>query len=276
MENEPNIIKTADFIIYQDLGLVEVNSKTIRLGPVNMKVLLILVYNCDKVVSRTELFDTVWNNQIISDDALTKCISEIRTKLGKHSNYQSLIVTIPKKGYQWSPSIVKKSSPNPQPQKNFKTYLNSLLLIIISVIVLVISFLWLVNRMTEIKHVPILLLATESYGESNNPYSNSLEDLLRKNILETQSIRFLSKLALLDNPPYSIINRKYNYQVFWMIETKVRKIHANKKRVTLNLIDTRIGLEVYTKSIEIEGNLDKFDEFSLDFFRTIEIKINKY
>ncbi len=279
MESEPNIIKAADIIIYPDLGLAEVNNKKIRLGPVNMKVLLELVNNQDRVVSRTELFDTVWNNQIISDDTLTKCISEIRTKLGKHSSHQKLIKTIPKKGYQWSPRIGDKSTSSPQLKKTFKSYLHNLLLIAISIIVLTTSFLWLANKLTEIKHVPILLLPIESDNENNKIDYNILEELLRKNILKTKNIRFLSKLVLRKGSIFSILNRHNSYKILWAIEGNVRRLHQepNKElRFTLNLIDTRTGIETYTKSIETENNSSELDKFSLEFIEAVERRIKKH
>lgn len=279
MESELNIIKTADIIIYPDLGLAEVNNKKIRLGPVNMKVLLELVNNQDRVVSRTKLFNTVWNNQIISDDALTKCISEIRTKLGKHSSYKKLIDTVPKKGYQWNPRIGDKLTSNTQLKKTLKPFLYNLLLITISIIVLTTSFFWLANKITEIKHVPILLLPIESDNENNNTGHNTLEELLRKNILKTKNIRFLSKLVLRKGSIFSILNRHNNYKILWAIEGNVRKLHreSNKElRFTLNLIDARSGIEAYTKSIETENNSSELDKFSLEFIEAVELRIKKH
>lgn len=274
MESESNTIKTADFIIYPDLGQVEVNNKTVRLGPVNMKVLVKLVDNPDKVVSRTELFDTVWNNQIISDDTLTKCISEIRTKLGEHTNHHKLILTVPKKGYQWNPSATEKPTSTPQKKINFRSYINSLLLIGISVMVLTTSFLWVANKLTQIKHVPILLLPIEIDDDDLNSHNINFEDSLRKNILKTQNIRFLSKLALLESSQYSMIYRNHNYQALWAIEGRIRRL-KDKLRFTLNLIDTRTGLEVYSKSMEAENSQNVLDEFCLKFIKAIEQRINK-
>ncbi|MBT5220599.1 MAG: hypothetical protein HOI35_14110 [Woeseia sp.] len=56
-----------------------------RLGPVNMRILEFLVSRAGQVVLRNDLFEEIWANQVISDDALTRCISDIRLELNKLS-----------------------------------------------------------------------------------------------------------------------------------------------------------------------------------------------
>ncbi len=70
-------------------------TEDIRLGPVNMRVLVTLIKQQGKVVSRSELFDTVWENQFVSDDVLTRCISDLRALLAKHDTSQKWIETVP-------------------------------------------------------------------------------------------------------------------------------------------------------------------------------------
>ena len=103
MENfSDQIITTGEFQINPQTGEVSFESKKVRFGPVNMKVLLILVKHEGDVVTRKELFDSVWRNQIVNDDVLTRCISDLRQSLTKLSNNKHLIKTVPKKGYKWS------------------------------------------------------------------------------------------------------------------------------------------------------------------------------
>lgn len=279
MENETNTIKTADIIIKPDLGEVEVNNTTVRLAPVNMKVLLKLVNSSNTVISRGELFDSVWKNQIISDDALTKSISEIRTKLGKYSHYKKLIITIPKKGYQWKPSSLEKPTKTEKttpPLKILtKSSIQNLLTILLSVVVLTASFLWIANRLVEVKHYPLLLMPIEYHDKSHKLKAINLEDSLREDILTTKNIRFLSKSVSLNQSGYSISNRNNSYNAQWAIEGRIRKMH-DKLRFTLSLIDTKTALEIYSESIETDNNenQNQLDKFSLDFIQTIDQKIS--
>lgn len=96
---------SADLIVCPKQGRVNIGGQVVRLGPVNMRVLVVLLENQSQVVSRSMLLDSVWKNQIISDDTLTRCISDIRVQLGKFSKQDKLIETIPKCGYRWIPKV---------------------------------------------------------------------------------------------------------------------------------------------------------------------------
>jgi len=66
----------------------------------SMDVLLCLAENAGRVVTRQNFSDTVWRDTVVTDDALTWCISELRRKLGDSANDPRYIETIPKRGYR--------------------------------------------------------------------------------------------------------------------------------------------------------------------------------
>ena len=280
MNNKSHHIHTADLIIKPEIGEIEIGNNTIRLAPVNMKVLLKLVNQSGKVVSRAELFDSVWENQIISDDALTKSISEIRTKLAQYSNYKKLIVTVPKKGYQWCPSEnISKQEKLPETvtqynktqTKSIAKFIKNALLLLASLAVLTTSFLWVANNTFESKYLPILLLPTESWDKSLQQEGLNLEDTLRKNILSSHKLRFLSKSVLNNSSQFSLFNHN-NYRTQWALESRIRKVQ-DKLRYTISLIDTRTALEIYSQSIETQSNADELDKFCSNFIKAIEQRL---
>ena len=85
------VFRSGDLTVYPQLGQVEIQGQIIRLALVNMQVLVTLLEHAGEVVSRADFFDRVWKNQTVSDDTLTRCISELRTQLSKHSSHSSLI-----------------------------------------------------------------------------------------------------------------------------------------------------------------------------------------
>src|SRR5690606_4938633 len=72
-----------------------------RLSPVNLKLLKYLLRHQGEVITRAELFDAVWPNQTVSDDVLTRAISDIRSQLTKLDPATKFIETLPKRGYRW-------------------------------------------------------------------------------------------------------------------------------------------------------------------------------
>ena len=91
---------TANLIICPSHGQVIIDKAVHRISPINMKVLMLLIKNQGQVVNRNQVFDSVWANQEVSDDTLTRCISDLRAQIGKDT-----IKTLPKRGYQWIPEV---------------------------------------------------------------------------------------------------------------------------------------------------------------------------
>jgi len=71
-----------------------------RLEPRVMDVLVCLAERAGDVVSRETLNEQVWGNIVVTDQAVTNCISELRHHLGDDRATHRLIETIPKRGYR--------------------------------------------------------------------------------------------------------------------------------------------------------------------------------
>ncbi len=70
-----------------------------RVEPKVMDVLVRLAQSDGEVVSREDLLEAVWANVVVSEEALTRCISELRTLLGDTGRQRRYIRTVPKRGY---------------------------------------------------------------------------------------------------------------------------------------------------------------------------------
>ena len=64
-------------------------------------VLLYLVEQRKKVVSKDELNQKIWKDTAVTDAALSQCIFEVRKALGDDSREPRFIKTIPKLGYRF-------------------------------------------------------------------------------------------------------------------------------------------------------------------------------
>jgi DNA-binding winged helix-turn-helix (wHTH) protein/TolB-like protein len=65
-----------------------------------MDVLVCLAERAGEVVSRETLNRQVWGNIVVTDQAVTNCISELRHQLGDDRSTHRVIETIPKRGYR--------------------------------------------------------------------------------------------------------------------------------------------------------------------------------
>lgn len=72
----------------------------VRLEPRVMDVLVCLAERAGEVVSRETLNQQVWGSIVVTDQAVTNCISELRHHLGDDRATLRVIETIPKRGYR--------------------------------------------------------------------------------------------------------------------------------------------------------------------------------
>ena len=57
--------------------------------------------NRDRVVSKDELLDAIWNGRIVSEAALSSCINAARRAIGDDGGRQALIKTIHRRGFRF-------------------------------------------------------------------------------------------------------------------------------------------------------------------------------
>ena len=67
--------------------------REIRLRPKSFEVLRYLIENANRLVTKEELIQAIWPNVIVTDDALTHCVSEARQAIA--GSKQTLIATVP-------------------------------------------------------------------------------------------------------------------------------------------------------------------------------------
>ncbi|HLM02572.1 MAG TPA: winged helix-turn-helix domain-containing protein [Pyrinomonadaceae bacterium] len=75
--------------------------ENIALTPRAFDVLVFLLRNSGRVVEKRELFEKVWKESFVSDNALTKIIREIRRAIGDDAGQPIYIETVPKRGYRF-------------------------------------------------------------------------------------------------------------------------------------------------------------------------------
>ncbi len=266
--SESKHIQCGELTILPKLGRVEAADKSIRLGPVNMRVLVLLVENQGQVVARNTIFDSVWINQVVSDDTLTRCISDLRTQLGKLVGETKLIETIPKQGYQWISSIDKPLEKAAVQKGNKKEFIRIAFLLVIGLMVLSTTFLWVANQLIGINKIKIALIPLHT-NSVNQELSIDVGELLRENILKTKKIGYLSTSVLknVSGNNFSYLSKEYGAE--WIVEWKIRD-KGDSEKITLSLVDARTALVVHSVNVEINRNPVRMKAICDNFIKDVE------
>jgi DNA-binding winged helix-turn-helix (wHTH) protein len=81
------------------------NEKVFRIEPKAMDLLVFLATNAGRTVTKDEILREVWADTVVSDDSITRCISQLRKVFDDSSQSPEVIETIPKKGYRIKPAV---------------------------------------------------------------------------------------------------------------------------------------------------------------------------
>jgi TolB-like protein len=82
--------------------------REIELRPKSFEVLVYLVENAGRVVTKDELIKAVWPNVVVNDESLTHCISEVRNAIGDGG--RSVIKTVSRRGYQFAAPVSREAA----------------------------------------------------------------------------------------------------------------------------------------------------------------------
>jgi adenylate cyclase len=76
-------------------------AEVVSITPQVFDLLEYLIRNRERVVSKDELINAVWNGRIVSDAALTTRLNAVRAAIGDSGEEQRLIKTLPRKGFRF-------------------------------------------------------------------------------------------------------------------------------------------------------------------------------
>ena len=86
----------------------------VHVEPQVFDLLVYLVQNCDRVVSKDDLIASVWGGRIVSDSTLTSRINAARRAVGDSGEDQKLIRTIARKGFRFVGTVRAQSDAEPE------------------------------------------------------------------------------------------------------------------------------------------------------------------
>ncbi|MBE1298551.1 MAG: hypothetical protein GJ680_01395 [Alteromonadaceae bacterium] len=90
-----------DVIFDSELNTLSIGEQSVDLDPKLAELLLMLIANQGRVLSRDELLEQVWGKSIVSDNTINWSISQLRKALNDNAKEPLFIKTLPKKGYQF-------------------------------------------------------------------------------------------------------------------------------------------------------------------------------
>src|SRR5258706_12922734 len=210
-----------------------------------------LIRNRERVVSKDDLINAIWNGRIVSDAALTTRLNVARTAIGDSGEEQRLIKTLPRKGFRFVGPVVEAQGPG-----GAATVDNS--------IELPKPALTLPNKPS----IAVLPFTNLSGDPEQDYFADGMVDEI-----PTALSRFKSLFVIARNSSFTYKGRAVDIKqvgrelgVRYVVEGSVRK-SAGKVRITGQLIDAMTGAHLW--SDRFEGDLS--DVFALQDEVTVNV-----
>jgi len=220
----------------------------VAIEPKVFDLLLLLIENRARVVSRDEILEKVWAGRIVSDDALSSCIKAARRAVGDDGKSQQVIRTIHRRGFQLVGPVMEQGKtiePDPAPPE---------------------------------RSIAVLPFQNMSGDPEQEYFSDGLvEDII------TALSRFRSLFVIARNSSFGYKGRTVDVRqvgrelgVRYVLEGSVRKA-GRRLRITGQLIDCATGAHIWAD--RYDGNaadvFDLQDRVTLDVVGAITPKLEQ-
>src|SRR6185312_6788807 len=100
----------SNHVLDTDRRELSFGGKAVAVEPQVFDLLVYLLENRDRVVSKDDLIDRVWQGRIVAESTLTSRINAARKAIGDSGSDQKLIRTIPRKGFRFVGTVVARQT----------------------------------------------------------------------------------------------------------------------------------------------------------------------
>ena len=96
-----------------DLGQVELRyqGNAVAIEPQVFALLCLLIENRDRMVSKDEIIEKIWDSRVVSDSALTSRVKSARRAVGDDGDTQRIIRTVRGRGFRFVAEVEAQSAP---------------------------------------------------------------------------------------------------------------------------------------------------------------------
>jgi TolB-like protein/DNA-binding winged helix-turn-helix (wHTH) protein/Tfp pilus assembly protein PilF len=149
--------------------------REVELRPKSFDVLACLATHAGRVMTKDELLVSVWPGVVVTDESLSRCVSDIRAALGDAG--QKLVKTVPRRGYLFAmPAVSGMGAPMPARRSGRWAWAVALALVLLCVLG---GVLWWVTDSRQAN--PALTIAVMPLGSRNG---DSQQDYLAEAVTE--------------------------------------------------------------------------------------------
>ena len=100
-KTDPLLYHFDDVVVDCEKFRIQKGDQTRTLSPRSFDLLVYLIEHRNRVVEKQELFERIWKESFVTDNALTRAVKDIRRAIGDDADAPRYVETVPKRGYRF-------------------------------------------------------------------------------------------------------------------------------------------------------------------------------
>jgi TolB-like protein/DNA-binding winged helix-turn-helix (wHTH) protein/Tfp pilus assembly protein PilF len=262
------------WLVDPSLNTVSHDGKTTHLEPKVMEVLICLARHPGETLPKDKLLQTVWPDTFVTEDVLTRSISELRRVFEDDAKEPRVIQTIPKRGYRLlAPVHAANGSPHkesstvavdaptqkePKPVRRYRQASAAAALILVAAaggfaldLGGVRSHFLVKASAPAIHSLAVLPLANLSNDPSQDYFADGVTDALITDLAQISSLRVISRTSIMHykNTQKTLPEIARELNVDEIVEGTVQR-SGDRVRITAQLIQGPTDTHIWAKSYE--------------------------
>ena len=278
-------------LVQPKLNSISGDGRTAHVEPKAMQVLVYLAEHASDVMPKERIIQAVWADTFVTDDVLTRAISELRRAFDDDPHEPRFIQTIPKGGYRLIapvegtplPAVSPPSTESTTSRHNLRARLG---FIVVTVAVLVIVATYVAQRyLRSPEMLPagrIMLVVLPFDNLSGDPEQEYFSDGMTEEITTQLGRMNPARLGGMGRAPAMTYKGKQatidqigkELGVDYVLEGSVRR-EANRVRITVQLIEVRGQTHIWaaTYDRDLRNILKLQASVAWDIARKIKVKL---
>jgi TolB-like protein/DNA-binding winged helix-turn-helix (wHTH) protein len=248
-----------EWLVEPDLNRLRCGSESVRLEPKIMQVLLTLASLPGTVFSKEQLLKKVWPETFVTEEVLTRSISELRKVFRDNPREPGYIETIPKSGYRLVAPVVVHDPPDAgQSGRAFsKTTTMTSAALALAVLICVGFYWWRYEKRQPpaplIESIAVLQFSNVSGTQDDEYLGDALTEELTTQLAKIAALRVVSRTSAMHykNTQETIPQIARELKVDAILEGSV--LHSGDRiRIAVQLIHTGSDRHVWAETYDRE------------------------
>ena len=269
--------------------LLMVDGETIPVEPLVFDLIVCLIENRDRLLTRQELFETIWPGRIPSDSSLGNHIKSARQALGDDGHEQRIIKTVHGRGYRFIAEVEELASDpsaeqriragdqqSERPAQRPSRSRLAIYAIFLVLLVAVGSFVWLQEPDVAVESIAVLPLKNLSNDPDQQYFVEGMQDALIGRLARITDLRVISRTSTVryGTTEKSVPEIARELNVNAIVEGSVLR-DKDRVRITAQLIrgdsDEHLWAESYDRNLD--HVLPLINEISIAIANEIEVAV---